>query len=117
VVGGARLVRRAGARRSPLAARRAARSRYRRSRSATTINTWGAVSGEVFKLRGGNYLKDKVKIPSPPALYDALGMDCVRTPLPVRRPSSSSSYPCRAIRSHRPPPSFAPPAARSRRRV
>lgn len=42
------------------------------------VNTWEPTEASKFVLRGPNYLKDKKKQPSPPALYEPLGVDIVR---------------------------------------
>ena len=74
----------------PVAGSSMARAKAGATMAEHRANSWDEVSAEVFKLRGKNYLKDKVKVPSLPALYDGAGMDVFRTPMPVRaRPRAS----------------------------
>lgn len=55
----------------------------KRARSEGEPMTWEPADPSLFFLRGPNYLKDKKKQPSPPALYECFGSDILRSYRPV----------------------------------
>ena len=42
---------------------------------ASSSNCWSEPEGSLFKVRGGNYFKDKVKVPSAPSAFACRGVD------------------------------------------
>lgn len=74
--------RRLGKRRPEKTAATAGASMQRASEPGQAMR-WEPTESTRFVLRGPNYLKDKKKHPSPPALYEPFGVDLLRTSEPV----------------------------------
>ena len=55
-----------------------------RSPGADWENAWAEVPASTFKLRGANYLSDRVKAPSDVALFETIMGDCVVSEGPIR---------------------------------